>query len=235
VALGSSIASGFGIPVQSTGCGRSSRNYPQLIAARYSLTLTDVSCGSAVVPNLVDTPQGDNPPQITAVTPDTKLITISVGGNDIRYNGTAVACGDPATQCTAPPNVDANSVTMQAQLEQLIEQLRNLAPSAKIVLITYPREVPPGNCAALSFTDEEATIVRSLGERLEAALVAVAANTKVLFVDPYVEPGDHTGCSPEPERWTAGRDAPDGFAYHPTALGHEVMAQMIAAVLDGTS
>src|SRR4051794_32761789 len=33
VALGSSIASGFGISVQSASCGRSNRNYPNLIAA----------------------------------------------------------------------------------------------------------------------------------------------------------------------------------------------------------
>src|SRR5262245_32557326 len=53
VSLGSSIASGFGISVQSTPCGRSSRNYPRLVAQRYKLELTDVSCGAAFVRNVV--------------------------------------------------------------------------------------------------------------------------------------------------------------------------------------
>ena len=102
VALGSSIASGFGISVQSTDCGRSNRNYPNLVAARYRLELIDVTCGAAVIPNVVDTPQGTHPPQITALTPDTKLVTVTVGGNDIGYNATALACGNPDTVCTAP-------------------------------------------------------------------------------------------------------------------------------------
>ena len=104
VALGTSIASGFGISVQSTDCGRSSRDYGALIAAKYHLALTDVTCGAATIPNVVDAAQGKHPPQIQAVTKDTKLITVTVGGNDIIYNGTAVACGDPQTVCRAPPH-----------------------------------------------------------------------------------------------------------------------------------
>src|SRR5438094_8488355 len=80
VALGSSIASGFGISVQSTSCGRSNRNYPNLIAARFKLKLVDVTCGAATIPNVLDKPQGTAPPQINALTRDTKLVTISVGG-----------------------------------------------------------------------------------------------------------------------------------------------------------
>lgn len=233
VALGSSIASGFGIPEQSTDCGRSSRSYPRLVAARFDLDLIDVTCGAAVIPNVVGTAQGSNPPQLDAVTADTKLITLSIGGNDIGYNVTALACGDPATICSAPPDVEANAATAQTALVDLIERLRVIAPSATIVLVTYPREVPAGNCPALRFTDEEASIVRALGERLASLLTEVAAETDVLLVDPYVEPGDHTGCAPESERWTAGRDAPDGFPYHPTTLGHEVMAEMILTHLQG--
>jgi hypothetical protein len=49
VALGSSIASGYGIANQSTFCGRSDRDYGQLVAAKLGLNLTDVSCGAAVM------------------------------------------------------------------------------------------------------------------------------------------------------------------------------------------
>src|SRR5262245_7284176 len=85
VALGSSIASGFGISEQSTDCGRSNRNYPNLVAARLDLTLTDVTCGAATIPNVVDAAQGTHPPQIEALTADTDLVTVTVGGNDIAY------------------------------------------------------------------------------------------------------------------------------------------------------
>jgi lysophospholipase L1-like esterase len=234
VALGSSIASGFGISVQSTSCGRSSRSYGQLIAARYKLELVDVSCGAALISNVVDTPQGENPPQIAAVTPDTKLITVSIGGNDILYNGIALGCGDPATDCTAPADLDARLASAETALSDMLDQLEAAAPKATIVFVTYPREVPrTGNCPELSYTDEEAETVRSMGEQLEAMFVAVAKRRGIVFVDPYVARGDHTGCAPASKRWTAGNVADDGFAYHPTALGHEVMATMINKALRG--
>ena len=120
----------------------------------------------------------------------------------------------------------------RAALKTLIDQVKAAAPKATIVFVTYPREVPAGkNCPALSFTDEEAAIVRSMGEKLEALFVEVVKPTGVVFVDPYVAPGDHTGCAPAAERWTAGHIPDDGFAYHPTALGHQVMAAMIAKAL----
>lgn len=79
----------------------------------------------------------------------------------------------------------------------------------------------------------EAATLRSMGEKLEATFVDVIKNSCIVFVDPYVLPGDHTGCAPESERWAAGHDAPGGFPYHPTALGHEQMAEMIIDALDG--
>jgi lysophospholipase L1-like esterase len=235
VSLGTSIASGFGISVQSTSCGRSNRSYAELIAARYKLELVDVSCGAALVSHVVDTPQGENPPQIEAVTPDTKLITVAVGGNDITYNGTAVGCGDPATVCTAPPDLDARLASTETALTDMLDRLEAAAPKATIVFVTYPREVPrTGNCPELSFTDDEAATVRSMGEQLEAMFVAAAKRRGIVFVDPYVARGDHTGCAPASQRWTAGNIAEDGFAYHPTVLGHQVMAKMINRALNHT-
>ena len=115
---------GFGISVQSTDCGRSNRNYPNLIAQRYGLTLTDVTCGAATIPNVVDTAQGAHPPQLNAVTPDTKLITVSVGGNDIGYNATAVACGDPQSVCAAPATLASNLAGTRAALKAMLERIQ---------------------------------------------------------------------------------------------------------------
>ena len=193
VALGTSIASGFGISVQSTSCGRSSRSYPQLIAAHYGLEFVDVSCGAAVTANVLDTPQGDNPPQISAVTPDAKLITVTVGGNDIGYNATALVCGDPSTDCSPPATLDADLARARAALEDMLDKLETAAPSAQIVFVTYPREVPRRkNCSALSYTDAEAAIVRSMGQKLEKMFVDVAKRPGIVFVDPYIAKGDHT-------------------------------------------
>lgn len=232
VSLGSSIASGYGISVQSA-CGRSSRDYGQLIAAKLQLKLVDVSCGAAVIPNVLDTKQGEAPPQIDAVTADTKLITISVGGNDIGFNGTALACGDPNSHCTAPAGLEANLAALPGTLQSMVDRLRAKAPLARIVFVTYPREMPVTNCPALSLSDDELALLRSMGERLEATFVKVLGKSSVTFVDPYAVPGDHTACAAAGERWTNGYNVPtgEGFAYHPTALGHQAMAEMVEQAL----
>ena len=109
----------------------------------------------------------------------------------------------------------------------MLDAVRAAAPDAVIVFVTYPREVPEGDCPALSLDDAEASIVRSMGERLEQTFVEVVAPADVVFVDPYVDPEDHTGCAPPDRRWTAGNEAPGGTPFHPTALGHEVMADLV--------
>jgi lysophospholipase L1-like esterase len=236
VSLGSSIASGYGISVQSTSCGRSSRDYGQLVAKHFQLRLVDASCGAAVIPNVLDTPQGSNPPQLTFVTPATKLVTVAVGGNDIVYNGTAAECDDPTT-CATPTNFAAMVATMRTNLKVMIEKIKAAAPSATIVFVTYPREVPAGNCPALGFTNSGAAVVRSMGQTLENAFVQVVKPLRgVIFVDPYSVPGNHTVCAPTSQQWTQGSKyvfGVTGFAHHPTALGHKVMAQMIIKALGG--
>jgi lysophospholipase L1-like esterase len=203
------------------------------VAAKLGLNLTDVSCGAAVIPNVLDRAQGAAPPQIEAVTPDTKLITVSVGGNDINLNGTALGCGDLATVCSPPPTLAADEAALQGKLVAMLTQLKARAPSATLVLVTYPREFPDQNCAELSLSDGELSMLRGMGEKLEAASVSAAEQAGVVLVDPYVEPGDHTACAPAPERWTAGYKVAtgEGFAYHPTALGHEEMAKLIEQAL----
>ena len=107
----------------------------------------------------------------------------------------------------------------------------------RVVFVTYPREVPAGiNCPATGFTNSGAAVVRSMGQMLENAFVQVVKPLGVIFVDPYAVPGDHTVCAPPSQRWTQGAKyvfGVTGFAHHPTALGHRVMAQMIIKALGG--
>jgi lysophospholipase L1-like esterase len=83
VALGSSFAAGPGIPVQldPTTCGRSSNNYAHLLAQRLQLppdNLTDASCQGATIGITLAS-------QVPSVTPDTDLVTVTIGGNDVNY------------------------------------------------------------------------------------------------------------------------------------------------------
>src|SRR4029453_279996 len=124
VALGSSYASGPAIPDQSdTGCQRSTNNYPGLLARKLKLALTDVSCGAATTDHIISTPQKDRPPQIDAVTPDTKLVTVTIGGGDVNYtvaNLTCMTASTPEQPCVGtavnPADVDTALAALPAKL-----------------------------------------------------------------------------------------------------------------------
>jgi len=233
VALGSSYAAGVGIPAQSGGiCARSNRNYPNLVAAKFNLDLDDVSCSGATTANVLTSPQGPNPPQIDAVTPSTSLVTFTVGGNDIGYIATAFGCGTRGAGCTVNPNQLATSLSsLRVSLTTLVSTIRSRAPEAKIVLVTYPRLVPPITCPALNYTARGAQVVGSTGQGLEQVFVEVAKSTHVLLADPYVLGDVHGPCAPADESWVAGHTVTVGFPYHPTILGHQEMARLTEQVL----
>jgi lysophospholipase L1-like esterase len=233
VALGSSYAAGPGIADQLAGtCGRSDHNYPHLVAAALHLTLDDVSCSGAVTADAINTPQGSQPPQINAVTARTRLVTMTIGGNDVGYIATAISCGSGTNSCVESVNPAHLSVEFQAlpqSLTTLIDLIRSKAPAATVILVAYPRLVPPGACPALNYTPAASQLVASIGQRLEAVFVQVADQTHVRLVDPYVLGADHGPCATGDARWVAGLHAPNGFPYHPTAAGHTEMAALVEA------
>ena len=237
VALGGSYAAGFGIQPQEPGagsCGRSLLDYPHLAAAKLHLQLHDVSCGGAVTANALNTPQGSAPPQIDAVTSETRLVTMTIGGNDVNYIGTAITCGQPNSTCTAtanPAQINAAFDALPHSLTDLIQAVRSKAPSAVIVLVTYPRLVPPTPCPALHYTPAATRLVGSMGQRLEQVFVTVAKSDHVRLADPYVVGAAHSPCATGTNKWVAGLLASNGFEYHPTAAGHQEMAQLVEKVL----
>jgi lysophospholipase L1-like esterase len=234
VALGSSFAAGTGIPQTSGGlCLRSDHSYPNLVAAALDLTLADVTCSSATAANLHDTPQNGVAPQIDAVTPDTALISLTVGGNDLGYSTLAGECATPsAPPCSLDASaLDAKAERLRADLESLITDLQERAPSAVIVLVTYAKVANPPECRALGFDADEAIVVESMGEALQGVLLDVASATGVLRADPYAASDGHGPCASDGERWIEGLVAKGSVPYHPNALGHEAMAQLVLDAL----
>ncbi len=236
VAMGSSYAAGFEIKPLEPGagvCGRSLIDYPHLVAAKFHLQLSDVSCGGAVTANALNTPQGSAPPQIDAVTAKTRLVTMTIGGNDVGYIATAVECGLRHSTCTETANsaqIDAAFQALPNSLTTLIQAVRAKAPSVTIVLVTYPRLVPPTACPALHYTTAAAQLVSSMGSRLEKVFVTVAKDDHVRLADPYVLEATHGPCVGS-NAWVAGLVPTNGFEYHPTAAGHQEMAHLVEQAL----
>lgn len=73
------------------GCARSDRICPSLVAAGLGVKggdFKDVSCSGATLTDLTarqSTGDGTNPTHLTALSRDTRLVTVGTGGNDIGF------------------------------------------------------------------------------------------------------------------------------------------------------
>lgn len=240
VSLGSSFAAGPGVDNQLGGCGRSDHNYAHLVAEALSLDLTVASCNGATIDNILATPQDNNPLQIDAVSSDTDLVTVTIGGNDIRYTASTFACsGAPASdRCTE--NLDQAAINaaveqLPAKLTGMFDAIRVKAPQATIVLVAYPRVFPEDavSCAELDLSEGDTVYLAELGRKLEEAFVEATSNAQVLIADAYVRAQGHGPCAANAsQRWVNGQTiASSGIRYHPTAEGHEAMARLVLEVL----
>jgi lysophospholipase L1-like esterase len=102
VALGDSYASGFGVapygasPVP--GCLQSTTDYPHQVAASLGLRLDDRSCAGATASNITRVPQSTGvggataPAQANALSADTDVVTVSIGGNDLGFSDVITNC-----------------------------------------------------------------------------------------------------------------------------------------------
>ena len=238
VALGSSFAAGPGIAAQLGGCGRSDHNYSHLVSTALGLTLTDVSCSGATTANILNTSQGDAAPQIDAVSHDTALVTVTIGGNDISFTSSTNACAGtaPNEHCTA--NLDQVMINeainqLPTKLGAVLDAIRAKAPQAIIVLVTYPRVFPSEStsCRDLELSPDDTAYLAALGQKLEDTFVSVVASRPILIADAYVGEEGHGPCATA-ERWVNGANVRGtGVRFHPTAEGHIEMARLVLAAL----
>lgn len=249
VAMGSSFAAGAGIePVKRDAperCGRSEINYATLLATQLNLDLVDATCGGATTAHILG-PWDELPAQIDAVTPDTRLVTVTIGGNDVGYvaNLFAASCRagvrnerlvDPATaNCPSfeLPS-DEDFVRLRANLAMLLTEISRHAPQARIVVVQYLTLVPGQGCAAAPLTDADARDLRELGKRLARITAEAAAAAGVDLFSADALSTRHTACDPVPWSRALANDYQPamGAPWHPNAAGHAAIAQGLTALL----
>ncbi|MFD4366636.1 SGNH/GDSL hydrolase family protein [Rhodococcus sp. NPDC058521] len=235
VALGSSYASGPGIaPVTDAGCGRSGENYASRVARFLGYALVDRTCSGARTDHILHTSQSVRggaqvPPQIEAVTADTKLVTVTVGGNDVRYMTRILADSKNGAPVPEPTMLDYAKV--EGSLVAIVGAIRLRAPGARVVLVDYLPLVSriAGGCAAAPLNAPQTESAIRVHQAVADATARAAGFAGADLVQASRIGAGHAVCTADP--WVSGfqpRPGDDGAVrYHVTARGMRAVAQQI--------
>ncbi len=241
VALGDSFAAlgPTGAPTsEPAGCLRSSLNYPSVLAGQLDVAeFVDVTCGGARTVDMTAPQIAQTPPQFDALTADTDLVTLSIGGNDIGFGAIAgcvvqtprAADGAPCRERLSA-GVSSSLEGLGARLDAVHAGIRERSPAARVVVTAYMPLVPPdGGC---DFTERvspgDVTWTRDVTDRVNSAVTdaAVRAGAEIVVPD---DAGERHACAPADERYTDFTGAETGsHPMHPTAAGQRAMAAAVA-------
>ncbi|MEC3917313.1 SGNH/GDSL hydrolase family protein [Nocardia sp. CDC160] len=252
VALGDSAAAGPLIPDAGTpwDCFKSTHNYPAVLAGALGADLTDATCSGAEIPDLVDHGQtvlvSVRPPQIDAVSADTDLITITIGGNDIgmvqlgaRCAGMSLSGAGSCRDAFVHDGVDTISQRidqLRPAYAHLIDRLRDAAPHARIVLVGYGTYLRPGGCFPTQpLVPDAADYIRAKGAELNSAAHEVATAHGIDFFDAEAATVGHDICAAPGDRDFEGfLPTPDDLPaapLHPTAAGMATIGSALSRML----
>ncbi len=252
VALGDSGASGPLIPESAgaPGCLQSSQNYPHVLAGLIgATTFTDVSCSGARSENITIDPQSTNsgpiPVQLDALSADTDLVTITIGGNDVDLVSTARGCvnfsAEPnGSSCAdaltaAGANVIGDAIDAAAPgWGEVFERIGERAPNADIIVVGYGTYVRPGGCYGVQpVWARDADYLQASVNAMNDALAKQAQEHGARFVAVRAVSVGHDACAAPADRYLEGViPANPAAPLHPTAAGMAAFAQTVADAID---
>ncbi|MGH3413315.1 MAG: SGNH/GDSL hydrolase family protein [Marmoricola sp.] len=219
VALGDSYASGTGTRSyinDGTSCERSVYAYPWLVAQAKGYALSFQACSGATIPVV----EGN---QLGALSGSTSYVTITVGGNDAGFSHVITTCAEPGWMSDCNGAIDQAQAFIENQLpgalHTLYTDIRADAPSAKVVVVGYPRLFMGEDCnAGTWFSPSEESRLNDTADMLNSTFATAAGSAGFGFANPTSRFIGHAICD-NPE-WLNGLSNPVSESYHPNRDGH---------------
>lgn len=242
VALGSSFAAGLGLGPREPGsplvCMRSTNGYPHHLARLTGLSLVDMSCSGSTTEHILKGGQVFLGPQLDAIGANTRLVTITSGGNDVGYIGDLTLASGQAgllgkLLLKGPkPLAERDFAKVTENFTQIVRTIRARAPKAAVALVGYPTLLPEkASCAALGFGEATADMGRQVAARLHEATRLAAEQSGAIFVNMAAASTGHDACSEAP--WVNGAVAKSGAPFHPNLDGAIATSQAVYQAVAG--
>lgn len=248
VSLGDSYTAGpfilppaLGAPLD---CQQSARDYPHLTAAALSLSLHDVSCSGASTENVTSSSQfPDQPPQVSALTSSTEVVSLGIGGNDKGlFLNTLLTCG--AEDLVFPfgtPCKDTYGDTLAEEIEAdgpavggALQLTHSRSPGATLFVIGYPDILPQsGNCwPTVPLTTGDTAYLNGIEQDLNAMLSKEAAANGATYVNTFTASIGHDACKSLSVRYVEPViPESDAFSVHPNEKGMAFDASLLEAAM----
>lgn len=250
VALGDSYSAGplIPVPVGPLGCLRSDSNYPHLLAPRLGLALRDASCSGAQTWDMTRPqdvyPGGPNPPQLDSLGPGTRVVSLTIGGNDAGFSSVLVDCVtyDPFEEpCRrdyvigARDRLSRRIAAVGPLVARVLRQIHARSPRAEVFLLNYPAvfaERGNGCWPQQPFTATDVRYLRAKGRELNRMLARAATAGDAHLVDWYGASAGHDSCRAAPLRWVEPL-LPGSLAapVHPNARGMRAAARLLGVAV----
>ncbi|MET9215300.1 MULTISPECIES: SGNH/GDSL hydrolase family protein [unclassified Nocardia] len=245
VALGDSGAATTGAANLDLGaplrCVRSTTNAPKLVAERLGLALDDRTCSSAKIPDLYTSQTPGVAPQLDALGPATKIVTLHIGANDAEMTkyilgdchagaatGGCAAAADPAWDA----GIDAIAPAYTAALAEIARR----APAATIFVDGWPTYLADTSCPAmLGLLPADAAYIQSKFARLNTVVARAAAAHGAIYVDTVAASPALGMCADPAVRWFDPLVADQTLLpYHPTLTGQRGVAELLTAAIESS-
>lgn len=243
VAMGDSFSAGPFIGTMRTdpeGCARSRDNYPAFLADWLDVaSYTDVTCSAATTADLYAPMRmfdgATTRPQLDAVSADTDLVTLGIGGNDFGIYDSLIRCQDGRTTVCPVADLRADARTVAGRIEKAVRRISLAAPEAKVYVVGYPDILPTeGTCRAVGVAADVLGPVAEVAVILNASLEAGATAAGAAYVDVAAVSEGHDVCA-KGRAWVNGPRFRAGVAapFHPKINGMRAVAAEVFRQVTG--
>ena len=242
VALGDSYAAGQGGGSYLNGCLQTAASYPELLNVESRIQLqANPTCSGAKT--------SDVAAQLTELTENTRLVTLTVGAADLGLSRVLTTCTTGTQEACLVEIARARGELekLGSNLTFLYAEVADAAPKARIVVTGYPQLLEPTAPFDPVLIAAVNAATGALNSTIEQAVSFTnATDVNIHYVDVTEEFAGHgiVTLITDPEDPNAfihslftcdppRPDCPDFDAFHPTVAGYRAYADAISAALPG--